>query len=68
MSFPGEGLHDNMLTIRINRDFSIDISPVDLRADRLESCDHIGCGVTERVPAPAADERDLWTPGLQQLA
>ena len=68
MSFSGEGLDDNMLTIRINCDFPIEISPVDPRADRLESCDHVRCGVTERVPAPAADERDLWTPGLQQLA
>lgn len=68
MPFSGERLHDNMLSICINRDFPIKISPVDSRADRLEPCDDLRCRVTERVPAPAADERDLWTPGLQQFA
>src|SRR4051794_14639151 len=46
----------------------IPIGPVDPRADGFEAGDHVGGGVAEGVAAAAADDGDLWMPGLQQFA
>jgi len=57
-----------MVTIRINGDLPIQIRPVDPCTDRFEPRDDLRCRMTEWVAAPTADERDLRTPGFQQLA
>jgi len=52
-------------SICINRDFTVPISAIDPRTDCVEPSDDIRCWMTEWVAATAADQRDLWTPGLQ---
>jgi hypothetical protein len=37
-------------------------------ADRFKALQHLGRGVAERVPSPAADQGDLRTPSLEQFA
>lgn len=57
-----------MLSICINSDFPIQIRPIDPRTDRFQPRDDVRRWMTEWIAAPAADERDLWTPRFQQLA
>jgi len=68
LPFSNKSRHVHMSAVCINRDFPIAISPVYPRTNCFEACDDIRCRMTKRVPAPAADKRDLGTPGLQQLA
>src|SRR6266581_1057891 len=63
--FSGERPHEHMLPIGINRDLPVPIGSIDLRADGLESPNDFQCRMTERIPPPAADERNLRVPGLE---
>jgi hypothetical protein len=54
-----------MLTIRVNRDLPVPIGSIDLRADGLESPNDFQRRMTERIPPPAADERNLRVPGVE---
>src|SRR5439155_9816056 len=65
--FSSERPHDDMLSIGINRDLPVPICSIDLRADGFESPNDFQCRMTERIPPPAADERNLRMPGVEQL-
>src|SRR5258705_12603077 len=65
--FSGERPHAHMLSICIHSDFAIEICSVHAHTCSLEPCDHVGRRMTKRIRAPAADERNLRTPRVEQF-
>src|SRR5687768_14810669 len=57
----------NAFAVRLDGHLSIDVGPVDRRANGLQTADYLAGGVAERVAAAAADQRDLRAPAFYQL-
>ena len=55
------------MSVAFEGDLTIAISAIDVGTYRLETLQHFRGRMAEGVPAAAADNGDLWTPGVEEL-